>query len=564
MNLRELRTKRATAAVNTAKRGDSTEATEVDRLKQAGQIIAIFALMLTAIIGLVGIAIDVTFAWRAELQVQRAADAAALAGVVYLPGNISGGTTASLQEATKNGFTSGSGTSVSAHQDASNIRQMDVAITTPVPTFFVRVFGINSFTVTRDSKAVYILPVPMGSPDPYYGDFGTYKMKNAAGATVTTTLSGPSGQAMASRGFWGSMVAQGSGTSSGDAYEPKKLNANPPSGTNPQRDTADFYDYGIWMPPGSTSGHVWLFDPVFCDTDNSMGTGEGWLYSQKPMSSIFKLYNTNNQPYNLAAHTYLGSSGSFFTNMNYYDPLANGANASGSSSCSGSTFPASDPRSTHMKWWDLSSKIGGDGVLSGGPSGTTYRLRTTSDPGDSSQDTADGYNNFAIYVEATGATPQVYGIGAMQMYTPLPGGSASVFYLAQIDAQAGAGKTMEVMLWDAGDTNALAANLQILQPTSGGWSAVSSMTWTGTKVSGDASTCPSGSGSSIVTNSGGSSKYNGCWLTIDIVIPASYSAPQSGWWKIQYNMSGASTDYASDETTWQVNIRGNPVHLIPS
>jgi len=56
-------------------------------LKQAGQIVVIFALMLTALIGLVGIAIDTTYAWRESLRVQRAADAAALAGVVYMPGD---------------------------------------------------------------------------------------------------------------------------------------------------------------------------------------------------------------------------------------------------------------------------------------------------------------------------------------------------------------------------------------------------------------------------------------------------------------------------------------------
>ena len=61
----------------------------------------------------------------------------------------------------------------------------------------------------------------------------------------------------------------------------------------------------------------------------------------------------------------------------------------------------------------------------------------------------------------------------MQMFTPLSasGGSTfSEFYLAQIDA-VHAGKTMEIKLWDPGDTNPLSANLQIEIPTSGGWSA---------------------------------------------------------------------------------------------
>jgi hypothetical protein len=56
--------------------------------------------------------------------------------------------------------------------------------------------------------------------------------------------------------------------------------------------------------------------------------------------------------------------------------------------------------------------------------------------------------------------------------------------------------------------------------------------------------------------------YNGCWLSIDISVPTTYTAPQSGWWKITYTMGTGSTDMSTDLTTWQVNILGNPVHLI--
>jgi hypothetical protein len=52
-----------------------------------------------------------------------------------------------------------------------------------------------------------------------------------------------------------------------------------------------------------------------------------------------------------------------------------------------------------------------------------------------------------------------------------------------------------------------------------------------------------------------------------VVLPLNYTAPldpvsgEAGWWKIRYTMgSGAAT--ATDLTTWQVNIRGNPVHLV--
>ena len=69
-----------------------------------------------------------------------------------------------------------------------------------------------------------------------------------------------------------------------------------------------------------------------------------------------------------------------------------------------------------------------------------------------------------------------------------------------------------------------------------------------------------GTANEVTTNTGGTSRFNGCWLTIRAVIPDDYTAPQDGWWKIRYIMTGDDTSF--DVTTWTVNIIGNPVHLI--
>ncbi|MGH2472350.1 MAG: hypothetical protein ACRDG6_08105 [Candidatus Limnocylindria bacterium] len=53
-------------------------------------------------------------------------------------------------------------------------------------------------------------------------------------------------------------------------------------------------------------------------------------------------------------------------------------------------------------------------------------------------------------------------------------------------------------------------------------------------------------------------------MTISVPIPSAYTAPTPpgepgpGWWKIEYDTLGTGQDI----TTWEVNIRGNPVHLI--
>ena len=97
--------------------------------------------------------------------------------------------------------------------------------------------------------------------------------------------------------------------------------------------------------------------------------------------------------------------------------------------------------------------------LTGGPTGTVYRVHTTgTDPANVAQQrSTDGEQSFAIYATDTapgGVLPKVYGLGAMQMFTPLsadstPPDSVSTFYLAQIDP-IHAGKTLELHLWDPG------------------------------------------------------------------------------------------------------------------
>ena len=537
-------------------------------LKQAGQIVVIFALMLTVLIGLMGIALDTTYAWRQSLRVQKAADAAALAGVVYMPNCLTSCTNNATDTAgttaAQNGFPAQTGvTTIAASAPAGSSRELDVSITTQVPTLFARIFGINTWTVSRTAKAVYITPVPMGSPQPYYGVAGSYKI-----GTTTYTMAGPSSQAISQpNGFWATMMTQGAGANGGDAYLPKYLNSPPDAAVNPTHDTTDYYDYGIQMAAGAT-GTVWIFDPVFCATDGRQGTGEWWLGGTNPVNSYFKLYDTHNQPYVASAQTLVGSSGNFFTNEQYADSTEGGTVSGSVTDCKAgqASVTASDPRYWHNKWWNLSAYIdsqGGTGTISGGTGGELYRLRTTTD----GTDTANGFNDFSVYVQSSGSA-QVYGLGAMESFFLLPASASSEFYLAQIDQPAGAGKTIEIDLWDVGDVyNLSSASLQVLQPSGAGWTQVTTgMSWTSTKPGGSASSapCPSGAGSSITTYNG-AKQYDGCWLIINVTVPPSYAPLTTNeWWKIRYT-TGSCTgtcDAASDLTTWQVNIRGNPVHLI--
>lgn len=583
------------------------------RTGRRGQVLPIFALSMFVILGMAAIVIDVSWYWVNTLRLQRAADAAALAGVVKLPGDPATGVSLALAEAKRNGYNVATTTcknalpllvepadkalEICAVQD-QDPHQLDVAITAPVQTFFMQIFGIKSIQATALSKALFTLPVPMGSPDTYYGDFGPVRFSDS---TPQYTLTGPAGQAMTARGFWGGMLSQGAETQNGDAFMPYYDTATSRTSTMPQN-TASHYDYAVYMPPGSSGGQVYIFDPVFCATDvtGAYGTGEGWLGGSGKMSSYYYLYaDPKNTPYTLTDDTLIGTSGILFQDIGASDSSQNG---SGGQSCKHNSNPNfyRDGRDYHDRWWTVPLTGAYAGGLTGAAvTGTTYRLRTTTDPrydpvtstlGTSSdpvnQNNVNAMNAFAIYATASGGGPQVYGLGAMEMFTPLPGGSSSRFFLAQIDQTVGAGKTMEISLWDPGDTHRLPATLRVLAPCASGctvsvpnpqgagtWSynyanfTVSARPGTTNQYVANCSANATrySTSNSLQTNIGGSDTaglFNGCWVTIDVPIPSTYTAPSSGWWMIEYDMGGSSSNSASDLTTWQVNVVGNPVHLV--
>jgi hypothetical protein len=540
-------------------------------LKQTGQIIVIFALMLTVFIGLVGIAIDTTYAWRESLRVQRAADAASLAGVVYMPGCFDSGsgtscatnnaTDTATAEAAQNGFPAASSTITSSK--GATPRELDVTITTQVPTFFSRIFGITSWTVSRSSKAIYVTPVPMGSPLAYYG---VYQLCDAQTATPKCVAqASPSSPAVSSQGFFGAIEGEGSNTSTGDAFAPY-WNGNPT--VNDQYNQYG-YEYDI---VAQSSGTVYLYDPIFCATstkqDNSghAGTGDHWLGTPTPASTYFIMYDTQNTPLTTAddgppVHEV------DYPNQNMVDESATygGTSAGGNQynySDSGSGIPtgATDcqSNSAHNKWV----------TFSGVTAGHTYRLMvTTTDPTSPTANRDENFENmFSIAVSGTGNT--VHGNGAMETYANISSGSQE-FYLAQIDRQSGAGKTIEIDLFDPGDTSS-ASWVQIEPDTSSSSTAWQPATFSYTasngrsnastnciQTHGGTGTAPAGCSETSSTNS---TFYNNSWVYILITLNTSYGSPSlvnNGWWKIKYIVN-----LGNDTTTWQVSIRGNPVHLI--
>src|SRR5205823_7577697 len=120
--------------------------------------------------------------------------------------------------AAKNGFATGiNGVTVTAAPEALNGSILNVTVSGPVRTFFARLFGVASFTARRNARAEFVLPIPMGSPQDYYGI--NILCRNSDTPPACPSVASATGiGTLAPLGFFGGIEARGTDRGSGDAY----------------------------------------------------------------------------------------------------------------------------------------------------------------------------------------------------------------------------------------------------------------------------------------------------------------------------------------------------------
>jgi hypothetical protein len=148
------------------------------RTGQGGQMLVVFALVLIAIIGMVGLAIDggATFAQRRDQQT--AADMAALAGANdYLLTNSSIFATSRAEDvSTSNGFTNGSGpTTVDVDIDTSNGVAVTVTVVSAHRNSFLGAVGMANWQVTTKATALAGFPDMARGGSPFIFSIGAFQ-----------------------------------------------------------------------------------------------------------------------------------------------------------------------------------------------------------------------------------------------------------------------------------------------------------------------------------------------------------------------------------------------------
>lgn len=135
-----------------------------------GYVALWLAILATLLIVAVGFAVDLGNWKLTASRAQAASEAAALAGVTFLPDNPSTAERIAREMAASHGYDDVDPDVTVAVTVAGDANRLEVTISERVDNIFTAVVGITSTTVNRTATAEYAPPVEMGSPQPVLGN----------------------------------------------------------------------------------------------------------------------------------------------------------------------------------------------------------------------------------------------------------------------------------------------------------------------------------------------------------------------------------------------------------
>ena len=544
---------------------------------QRGFTMVMFGLMLVPLLLMVGLSVDVGYWYNRASDMQKAADAGALAGVVWLPDGATAATVA--QGVTKrNGFDDAAlNISVTAVKSSVSNRRLVVTICDDkVGSFFYRQLTGKTVRLCRKGLAEYVLPVPLGSPRNFFG---------------TGQLLAGGGYGFPSEELFASINPYCTDKVNGDRYQSGYVGGTCSGTVNDDYRTRG-YELYIEAPEARTSDiQVRLWDARYNDACANLVTGWG---SSAGVVGDFDSYGSNRtfsgpdrQYWNgtdwveLTSNRQSASSRYWKVKINRCDdpdPAIDSKRQSGDEDYTFTLFAADNTplndndnpqmctrtfsKNTPYEYsylgsfrWNTLCTIP-QGAMSG-----RYILRMTNG-GAVTNPEADGSNQYGVVAKYTSSgavglcdgrvtanCPRVFGKDAISVRAAATASTAQ-FYLAEI-APEHKGKKLKIKLFDPGEGGRY---LRILKPTGANtWTPVT-FDWKAPGVSGSPGTT-----ANLSVRSGTTDLFNGKLLDITVDL-AGYTPPaNNNWWKIEYEFAGADV---TDRTTWEAEVIGDPVHLV--
>ncbi len=509
---------------------------------EKGYALALTALLILPIMAFTSYAVDLG-AWYARAdQLQRAADAAALAAAPLLPDPVKPGLAATTT-LTKNGITAGGNISVTQGPVTGSTTKYFVTIKdTQANQFFSKALRPGGVTIERTATAERIQPVPMGSPRNFLGTRDLY----SPAENFSLSVSG-----YCTRHEFGDRIAtyadnNGSGSDSpGHSCVPGTEGGPSYVRKNPEY-TANGYFYGIEF-NSALAGNYKVEYYKRCD-----GFSGSFTFQMKNADNGNPLLATT------AGRTMTTvTSGGTCNSWQTLDTIANPVQ--------GTYFLQVKPDIPASKTADQSHIF--------------FALRV-SQPGGFQRCAADINEQAPPNIVYSATCPKVFALTNLGIWADVGGANPS-FYLASV-ASIHAGKTMEVELFDSAEG---ADYIQLLDPNGNAVTFNGEVGYQNASYGSDGGSPASGE----VAPSGGygpfnnitsfpvggtgplawtpdhntqDGKYSNRLIRLKVQLPVNYGTlyGTKTWWKIKYGVTGS----IGDRTTWTVRIKGDPVRLVPN
>jgi len=535
---------------------------------------------MVVLLGFCGFAVDISNWWLQAQRQQRAADAAALAGVVFMPDSYSNAEAVALSTASQNGYPSGSvGVSTTGRPT-----QLRVQVERSVRNFFGSILGVNTTRIRRSAVAEYQGSVPMGSPERYLGqDPDRNHLQRLWVNIAGKAANKQSGDRYTANGCGASAYLCGGG-----GNQEYLKDVDPATGNR----TNEGYFFAIRVTsPGDLN--VQIYDPAYISTGDTCtsnmpdaataATYVGPEFGDNPGQRYAggnTIYCTGDQDLNVGSGrpdtAYLVRAPDLTPWTELDNPVINTAscrpqNFRPVSANLATLLPATNTspdavyvREVFHRWVTVCS-------IPNAPVGDYYlQVRTNHRPSNPANRNipvseavrydptvnTGGHNRFSIRVD--GGTVGVFGSGRLPIYVNSNATTTPTFHLARVTPGGAQGRNLKLQFFDIGDVGNGSVTMRVIPPPDSNiGSNFSGCSYRVNGVSqGTTSTC------TLANMSGGS--YQGGLVDVTIPIPNNYSCSYQTatgcWVKVQMSFNSGATP--TDTTTWTAAIDGDPVRLV--
>ncbi len=479
--------------------------------KERGAVLVLGAAVLLVLMGMAAFSIDLGWYYFNQSKTQKAAEAAALAGVVHMPkpSTVPFGASEAYQTAvdvaSRHGYVTDGNTTVQPIQIVAADNRLKVEIRTNVNTFFMRLFGRDTLPIRQDATAEQLPPLKLGSDESYLGSDPDRGLD---------------------RFFWVAVNGETEAKQNGDPYSTRCIAANCGAGTpNPEYQRPNYY-YAIEVPDseiGKTltvqvydGAHNFTTGKVASDAGDPRATGDRGTQTQALSFRLKAPDQTPNDP------TTPVSPIPGCTRTYTDQPVTSGELQAWTSICSVTAVKGI---------YVLEVEMDGDKT---NISDFSLRALTNGDP----------------------ANPTaVYGIGAMSL-DMVDSGTAPSFKIVKLEDYY-KGNNLILSLFDPGDATGGNADLTFLGELAGIDCEVRITRENGTVEGWRPDDSPGGPPCYLETSN---QKYNEDWVEFRFKVPDGYTCASDCWVLVDYDFAGS---VPTERTTWAARVDGQPIHLVP-